>query len=491
MNNKVQLISYPDRFGRNGIAGLHHILNKHLKGVIHGVHLLPFFNSIKGLDAGYDPKNHTEVDPSIGDWADVTNLSQDYDLMADIIVNHISAESKEFKDVLLRGRESDYFNLFLTKDKIFHQDEVVDDMLKIYRPQPGLPFITLTTENGEAIDFWSTFTENQIDIDVNSKQGLDYLNSILESFKSAGIKMIRLDAAGFVIKKAGTTCFLLDETLDFIERFSQRAKTLGIETLVEIRSNYSNQIKIASKVDYVYDFALPFLVLNCLRSRNFDALKRWLTISPRNCVTVLDTHDGIGVADVAEDGENPGLLSNAEIEATVSSIHENSNGQSLKASGSAALNVDSSQINCTFYDAVGRSDQQYLIARAIQLFCPGIPQIYYVGLLAGTNDTSLLEETNEGRDINRHYYTEEEIALNLERQIVRDIIQLIRFRNEHPSFLGVFSIQNTTSDVLHLRWDFENQWSDIKIHLTTMELSIEYTEGTSIQHINFAELQNN
>ena len=131
---------------------------------------------------------------------------------------------------------------------------------------------------------------------------------------------------------------------------------------------------IARQVDWVYDFALPPLVLHALYARDATPLKRWLEIRPRNAVTVLDTHDGIGVLDV---GRRPppdrrrGCCRRQEIDALVETIHERSRGESRLASGSAASNVDAYQINCTFYDALGRRDDEYLIARAIQCFVPG------------------------------------------------------------------------------------------------------------------------
>src|SRR5438552_2413060 len=94
----------------------------------------------------------------------------------------------------------------------------------------------------------------------------------------------------------------------------------------------------------------------------------------------------------------------------VETIHERSAGQSRKATGAAASNLDLYQVNCTFYDALGRRDDEYLLARAIQFFAPGIPQVYYTGLFGGVNDMELLARTGVGRDINRHYYTAGEIA---------------------------------------------------------------------------------
>ena len=138
---------------------------------------------------------------------------------------------------------------------------------------------------------------------MQSSTGRAYLDQILRAFHAAGIRAIRLDAAGYAIKKPGTTCFMIPETYDFIAGLRAQAHELGIEVLVEIHAYYQDQIDIAKQVDLVYDFALPPLVLHALYMRNAAPLKHWLTISPRNCITVLDTHDGIGVIDIGPDRE--------------------------------------------------------------------------------------------------------------------------------------------------------------------------------------------
>jgi sucrose phosphorylase len=133
--------------------------------------------------------------------------------------------------------------------------------------------------------------------------------------------------------------------------------------------------------------------LHAIFNRTARYLTQWLAISPRNAITVLDTHDGIGVIDIGADGANPGLIPPDELDALVERIHTNSHGQSRQATGAAASNLDLYQVNCTFYDALGHNDREYLLARAIQFFAPGIPQVYYVGLLAGENDMALLAKT--------------------------------------------------------------------------------------------------
>ncbi len=481
MKNKVQLITYVDRFGGKGISELHHFLTTKLSGVFDGgVHLLPFYYPIDGADAGYDPIDHTEVDSRLGSWEDAKHMAKDYDIMGDIIVNHISAQSKEFKDVELNGSKSSFYDLFLTKERIFPKGASEADIQKIYRPRPSSPFTPKKLITGEEINLWTTFTSNQLDIDVFHPLGETYLNAILGKFGSADIKMIRLDAAGYAVKKAGTSCFMLPQTYEFIDDFTQNAQKLGMEVLVEIHSHYEQQINIAKKVDYVYDFALPPLVLHSIRTKRSTELKKWLAISPRNCITVLDTHDGIGVIDVAKGDGRPGLLSDEDVDTLVESIHENSLGKSRQATGAAASNLDLYQVNCTFYEALGKSDSDYLISRAIQFFCPGVPQVYYMGLLAGENDMELLEKTKVGRDINRHYYSFEEVAQQMERLVVQDLISLIRFRNEHPSFEGELELVDAPDHELRLKRTNGDHWSLLKVDLEKGTLHIDYSNPDGI-----------
>ena len=122
------------------------------------------------------------------------------------------------------------------------------------------------------------------------------------------------------------------------------------------------------------------------------------------------------------------------------------------ASETAGITFDIDQVNCTYYEALGRRDDDYLIARAIQFFAPGVPQVYYLGLLAGTNDLDLLRRTREGRDINRHYYTRAELHQRLEAPVVRALLDLIRFRNAHPAFAGNFQVNNSDNSSLVLEW---------------------------------------
>src|SRR5699024_504184 len=144
--------------------------------------------------------------------------------------------------------------------------------------------------------------------------------------------------------------------------------------------------------------------------------------------TTLDTHDGIGVVDAKD------LLTDEELNYTSEELYKV--GANVKKVYSSANynNLDIYQINSTYYSALGDDDRSYLLARVIQCFAPGIPQIYYVGLLAGKNDINLLENTKEGRNINRHYYSLDEIEEEVTRPVVQNLFKLLQFRNECAAF---------------------------------------------------------
>lgn len=479
MKNQVQLIAYTDRLAGD-LKKLKALLGGPLKGVFGGVHLLPFFVPIDGADAGFDPVDHTTVDSRVGDWGDIRALTKEVDVMADLIVNHISSDSPQLKDFQRNGARSPFAGMFLTFEHVFPLGAHEQDLVRIYRPRPGLPFTSVTLHSDQKKLLWTTFTSQQVDIDVEHPQGRDYLSSILNRFQSSGIRMVRLDAVGYAIKKAGTSCFMIPETYRFIESLASEAHSLGMEVLVEVHSHYFQQLEIARRVDWIYDFALPPLVLHSLFSRNSRALGDWLRARPNNAVTVLDTHDGIGVIDVGAGREGePGLLTPNEIDRLVEGIHARTAGQSRMATGAAANNLDLYQVNCTFYDAVERRGNEYLVARAIQFFVPGIPQVYYVGLLAGTNDMELLGRTKVGRDINRHYYTSTEIHEALGNPVVRNLLDLIRLRNSHPSFAGQAHVETPSKHTLIITWRLDAHWARLEVDFSEPRALVTFSKSSS------------
>ncbi len=469
------LITYADRLAGT-IDGLIRLLDDQLEGAFTGVHLLPFFVPIDGADAGFDPVDHTEVDPRLGRWDDIARLASKYHLMADVIVNHVSAHSAPFRDWVSHGDASPWADLFLTPQRVFGEAPSPAAISAIYRPRPTSPFTDVDFDDGTRRTVWTTFTDRQIDIDVEHPLGWQYLVGILDRFADAGIASVRLDAVGYAIKRPGTSCFMLPETVDFIRRLTAVCHERSMSVLVEMHGHHLDQLAIAEHVDLVYDFALPPLILDALYTGDATPLRTWIGMRAPNAVNVLDTHDGIGVIDVGADARDPsrvGLLAPERIHDLVETIHDRSGGVSRAATGAAASNLDLYQVNCTFYDALGGNDEQYLAARTIQCILPGVPQIYYVGLLAGSNDIELLERTGVGRDVNRHYYTAADVDAAIARPVVQRLLALLRWRATEPAFEGSFELLESAPTTLAVRWTSATSTVTISVDLLSAEVCVD------------------
>lgn len=229
-------------------------------------------------------------------------------------------------------------------------------------------------------------------------------------------------------------------------------------------------MKIADHDYFVYDFALPMVVLYSLYSGKSNRLANWLQMSPMKQFTTLDTHDGIGVVDARD------LLTDEELDYTSNKLYEVGANVKRIYSSEKYNNLDIYQINSTYYSALGNDDASYLLSRVLQCFAPGIPQVYYVGLLAGENDIELLESSKEGRNINRHYYTLEEIDREVERPVVKKLINLLRFRNTSKAFdlEGSFEVETPTENTIVItRKDASGEFeARLEANLETKEFTI-------------------
>ena len=441
MARSVHLLTYADRLAGD-LAGLRRLMDGPL-AVFDGVHVLPFFSPVDGADAGFDPDDHRVVDPRLGTWDDVASLATGRDVTVDLIVNHVSTRSPEFRSFLAHGESSPHAGMFLTLDRVLPDGATEDLLGRVYRPRPGLPLTPVTLADGTPRILWTTFTSEQVDLAVDDPETRAYLDGLLELFARNGVRTVRLDAAGYAVKTPGTSCFMTSDTRRFLTELTDRARSHGLEVLVEVHAHWRLTRDLACVSDLTYDFALPPLVLDALHSGDASPLHAWLDERPRNVVTVLDTHDGIGVIDVGAnaghgDAEHPGpgLLPPERIDALVESIHRATGGVSRRATGAAASNVDLYQVNTTYLDALGGDVEAMLAARALQLVLPGIPQLYYVGLLMGRNDEALLAATGVGRDVNRHHYTPAEVEAALAAPAVQRLLALVDLRRSHPAFDG-------------------------------------------------------
>ena len=427
IQNKTMLITYSDSLGNN-LKDLYTNLEEHFGDAIGGVHLLPFFPSTG--DRGFAPVDYDEVDPAFGDWEDVKRLGEKYYLMFDFMINHISRQSKYYKDYQEKHEASEFKELFLNWDKFWPENRPTQaDVDLIYKRKDRAPKQEIVFADGSVEHLWNTFGEEQIDLDVTKEVTMGFIRKTIQHLASNGCDLIRLDAFAYAVKKLDTNDFFVEPDIwDLLDKVRDIAAEYGTELLPEIHEHYSIQFKIADHDYYVYDFALPMVTLYTLYSSRTERLAKWLKMSPMKQFTTLDTHDGIGVVDVKD------ILTDEEIDYASNELYKVGANVKRKYSSAEYNNLDIYQINSTYYSALGDDDVKYFLARLIQAFAPGIPQVYYVGLLAGKNDLKLLEETKEGRNINRHYYSNEEIAEEVQRPVVKALLNLFSFRNRSEAF---------------------------------------------------------
>lgn len=477
VNNSVQLITYPDSLG-GGLGELHQVLGRHFDGMFDGgIHILPPFPT--SGDRGFAPLTYLEIDPSFGDWEDVRRIGETHDILVDLMVNHISGQSAYFRDFLEKGKSSEYADLFITFDKIWPGGQPVQQDIDRMFLRRRVPYSTfpLGTGNGE-ISVWTTFGKQepseQIDIDVKSGIGMKFLNEVMTAFSQNSIKIVRLDAVGYVAKKPGTSCFFVEpDVYDFLEWISELAHSLGLELLPEVHSHYSTQFKLAESGYWIYDFILPFLILQALIKHSGSRLLEYLQVRPHGQFTMLDCHDGIPVKPDLDD-----LVPTADAQHIVDECIKRGANLSRVYSDKhkSPDGFDVHQIRCSYYSMLDCNDDAYLTARAIQFFTPGIPQVYYVGLLAGENDMDLMNRTGEGRDINRHDFTLEEIETQVGKPVVQRLMKLIRFRNTYPAFQGEFSLEQTSDSEFMMHWENMGHRCSLAVDLIRNYCHIHYLE---------------
>ena len=436
LKNEIMLITYADSMGNN-LKDLHKVLNQYYAKAVGGVHILPFFPS--SADRGFAPMCYDRVDPNFGTFADVEAIGKDYYLMFDFMVNHISAHSAYFQDFLQKKDQSAYKDFFIRYSDFWENGEPTQEQVDlIYKRKPRAPYIEAEFADGSKEKVWCTFCEEQIDLDVRKDATKQFIKQTLVDMCHHGAAVIRLDAFAYAIKKPDTSCFFVEPDIwELLYDIEKTVKAEGAEILPEIHEHYTIPMKIADKGFWIYDFALPVLTLHALYNHTGVYLKQWMERCPMHQFTTLDTHDGIGIVDVKD------LLPDEEVDKVKEQMYQQGANVKKIYSSEAYNNLDIYQVNTTYYSALGNQDDAYLLARAIQFFAPGIPQVYYVGMLAGSNDVDLMERTKNGRDINRHYYSLEEVAEQQQLPVVQKLKELMELRNTHPAFSleGTISIQ--------------------------------------------------
>lgn len=480
VKNQVQLITYPDSLGGN-LQKLNYVLDKYFPGLFPGgIHILPPFPS--SGDRGFAPLTYLEIEPQFGSWEDIKRIGEKHDILLDLMVNHISAKSHYFQDFLKKGCKSDYSDLFITMDKIWPEGNPPRQEIEKIFLRRTEPFSDFTIEEtGKVEKVWTTFGKStpseQIDMDINSPIARQLLTAFMTNFHNNHVKIVRLDAVGYVIKKRGTTCFFVEpEIYQFLDWISELASSLDIELLPEIHADYKTQFKLAEKGYWIYDFILPFTVLDALLNKTSIRLKEYLKVRPYNQFTTLDCHDGVPIKP-----DLNGFYQSEEARRVVDICLKRGANLSLifspKHKDPDGFNVH--QIRCAYYSMLDCDDRAYLAARAIQFFTPGIPQVYYVGLLAGKNDTDAVVRTGEGREINRHNYSVNEIDQEFQRPVVKKLVELIEFRNTHPAFNGHFALGESNDHEITLTWNKQGLFAKLYVDFLNMSAEISYLDPNS------------
>jgi sucrose phosphorylase len=477
---RPQLLTYPNSLG-GGLPQLAALLDGPLTGLFHGVHVLPPFPS--SGDRGFAPLTYYEIDPRFGTWDDIRRLGERHDVVLDLMINHISRRSPEFEDFERRGRRSPHADLFITVDKVWPDgDPPQDDIDQIFLRKPDAPFSTVTIrETGDIERVWTSFGSadwsEQVDLDVTSSATRALIRDWLRFFASQRVRIVRLDAVGYVVKKPGTSCFMVEpEIYEFLEWVSEEASSCGLTVLPEVHDAYATHQRLSDHGMWTYDFVLPGLVLDALETGDARVLGDHLAAMPDRVFTTLDCHDGIPVRPDLD-----GILPPADMLALAGLVEQRGGNVNRILSATHAEDVDVHQLNCTYYSALDGDDDRYLAARAIQLFARGVPQVYYVGLLAGANDRAAIEQTGDGRAINRHDYTSPEIDAALDRPVVRRLMELIRLRNSHPAFEGTLDVVRVGDSRIRLSWQAGSASCSLDVDVSTGRISVD--EGLGVDAV--------
>lgn len=320
---------------------------------------------------------------------------------------------------------------------------------------------------------WNTRSYlGQMDLNIKSDLVWDYYKETLNKLANYGVAIVRLDAFAYAPKEVGSRNFMNDPgTWDLLEKIDSIASELGLTLLPEIHASYYEKVYelLASKGYMVYDFFLPGLLIDAFERKNGSYLKKWAdeTIEKNiRTVNMLGCHDGIPLLDLK------GLLPEEDIQNLINTVV--SRGGYVKDLH-GAKNVYY-QVNATYYSALGESDKRMLMARAIQLFMPGKPQIWYLDLFAGKNDYEAMEKAGVGghKEINRSNLSLEQTKELLKKDVVRKQLELLRLRKTYPAFSEDAKINVEIDNAnMFITWANEKAKIKLSVNFETEEYSIE------------------
>jgi len=411
----VVLITYADQFSAKGEKALPvftRFYNEWLARTFSHVHLLPFYPW--SSDDGFSVIDYHNVAPETGTWQDVADLKQSASLMFDFVCNHMSAKSEWFANYL--AQKPGYEDFFIAVDP-------ETDLSAVTRPR-ALPLLTpFTLHDGSVRHLWTTFSDDQIDLNFASPQVLIAMVDVLLHYLAEGARYIRLDAVGFMWKIPGTSCIHLEQTHCLIQLFRAITEAVAPGTVIITETNVPHKDNISyfgdgeNEAQMVYQFSLPPLVLHAVHRQDVNALCQWarslaLPSTKTTWFNFLASHDGIGL--------NPlrGILPESEILALVEKLQEE--GALVNWKNNPDGTRSPYEINVTYLDALSvqnSSDDEriarFILAHAVLLSFPGVPAVYIQSILGSRNDYEGVERLGYNRAINRKKYTAGQVDLEL------------------------------------------------------------------------------
>ncbi|MFQ3647788.1 MAG: alpha-amylase family glycosyl hydrolase, partial [Anaerolinea sp.] len=414
----VLLITYGGSLRREGQAPLqtlYQFATKHLQGVISAIHILPFFPYTS--DDGFAVKDFYQVNPDLGTWDDIRRIADRFELMADLVINHMSAQSDWFKGFL--ADHPAFAGLFRTESPEANLNAVV-------RPRVTPLLTPFERPNGDMVHVWTTFSADQVDFDFRHTETLMRMVDVLLFYVEQGAQWIRLDAIAFLWKIVGTNCLHLPETHAVVQLLRAILDQAAPHVILITETNVPHPENISywgngyNEAHVVYNFALPPLLFYTLLSADSTHLRDWVNTlkAPSPQTTFLNfaaSHDGIGVRPAE------GLLDADELALLVAHVERRGGGVSFRRYGDGTLVAY--ELNSTFLDAVTDPDQsiemqvrRFLVSQAIMLAMAGIPAIYIHSLLGSHNDVEGVIRAGYKRAINRQVLNADEIEAELARE---------------------------------------------------------------------------
>lgn len=469
------MITYGDSLlspGEKPLVTLKHFLDEQCEGLITAVHILPFFPY--SSDDGFAVMDFSSVNEALGDWCDIKEISKNYRLMSDLVINHCSSRSIWFQNFIQgEGPGHDYF---------FTEDPDTD-LSDVVRPRTSPLLRKIETPYGTQY-VWCTFSHDQVDFDFRNPQVLLQFIKIIRHYLDMGVRIFRLDAIAFLWKRAGTSSINLEETHNVVRLFRLLIENAQSDAILITETNIPNRENLsyfgnANEAHCVYNFSLPPLLVNTLISGSCHYLKLWMMSMPpaqlgTTYFNFIASHDGIGLRPVE------GLLDEDEIQTLVETMQRFGGRISWRALDNIAKdqaeedNRKPYEINISLYDALqgtnkGKDEHglaRFICAHAIMLGLEGIPGIYIHSLLGTHNDYKRMENTGHNRSINRHQWDYADLQGTLSNEgeshseeerhhkgVFYEIKRLLKIRQKQPAFHP-----NATQFTLHLGEKIFGYW---------------------------------